>query len=98
MLLPEASPALVQEAGSSSAVAPVAARTLRVPRAKTRLHPLNPLSAALLQPPPHVDWAAAFSDASLPLCVDVGCGYGELVLMQSEANAGTNYLPRHRPA
>lgn len=57
---------------------------LRVPRAKTRLHPINPLSAGVLLPPARLDWPALLSDTTLPLHVDIGCAYGELALLLAE--------------
>jgi tRNA (guanine-N7-)-methyltransferase len=65
---------------------------LRVPRAKTRLHPLNPLSPEALQPPPRVEWTSQFSNPALPMHLDVGCGYGELLLSLSEQDATVNRL------
>ena len=76
------------------------ATTLRVPRAKTRLH-VNPLSPELLcLPPPTPDWPEAVSDASLPLHLDLGCAYGELSLLLAERDGRTNRVGvdlRERP-
>jgi len=51
----------------------------RVPRARTRLH-VNPLSPELLLPPAAPHWAALLAQPELPLHLDFGCAYGELVL------------------
>ena len=64
---------------------------VRVPRAKTRLH-VNPLSPALLATPTAPHWEGLVSDASLPLHLDLGCAYGELVLALADLDAGVNFV------
>lgn len=57
-------------------------------KVRVRQH-VNPLRAEYLQPLGPIDWGAAFSDPSLPLVVDLGCGPGRfLLLLQRRAAAG----------
>jgi tRNA (guanine-N7-)-methyltransferase len=64
---------------------------LRVPRAKTRLH-VNPLSPELMQPPSVPRWPELLADSSLPLALDLGCGYGELALQLSLRMPEINFV------
>lgn len=72
---------------------------LRVPRARTRLH-MNPLSPELLQAPALPDWPRLVSDIQLPLHLDVGTAYGELVLELAALDSSRNFAGvdlRERP-
>lgn len=63
----------------------------RVPRARTRLH-VNPLSPELLLPPSTPDWPALLALPELPLHLDFGCAYGELVLGLAKREPDRNFV------
>lgn len=61
---------------------------LQIGRTRVRQH-VNPLRDEYRQPTQPIDWAQAFQDPSLPLILDLGCGYGRFLLLLNK---------RHREA
>ncbi|XP_028765019.1 uncharacterized protein LOC114723049 [Neltuma alba] len=54
---------------------------------------VNPLSSSFSVPTQAPDWNQVFSDPTLPLMVDIGCGSGRLLLWLAKRNPGVrNYL------
>lgn len=62
-------------------------------RVRVRQH-VNPLRREFMTPTPPPDWNAIFEDASKPLVVDLGCGYGRFLLLteHKQRDQGFNYL------
>lgn len=64
----------------------------QVPSVRIRQH-ANPLRANLQIPTKPLPWTDIFSDPTLPLWVDAGCGSGRFVLLSAKRNiAKFNYL------
>jgi tRNA (guanine-N7-)-methyltransferase len=59
--------------------------------ARFRQH-VNPLKRELQVPAEPLDWSSAFTDPSLPLILDVGCGYGRFLLAFVNNVPGYNAL------
>ncbi len=55
---------------------------MQVEGIRVRQH-VNPLKRELQLPLPPQDWAAIYSDVTLPLVVDVGCGSGRFLMALS---------------
>lgn len=55
---------------------------------------VNPLRADFQRPTPPPDWAAVYSDPTLPLVIDIGSGYGRFLLLLQRHNPDrpVNYL------
>ncbi|GIL64664.1 hypothetical protein Vafri_18575 [Volvox africanus] len=62
-------------------------------KTRVRQH-VNPLRRDYQEPTAAPDWAAVFSDPSLPLALDIGSGYGRflLLLQRNNPNQQVNYL------
>lgn len=59
--------------------------------ARFRQH-VNPLKRELQVPAEPLDWSSTFADPSLPLILDVGCGYGRFLLAFVNNMPGYNAL------
>jgi tRNA (guanine-N7-)-methyltransferase len=59
--------------------------------ARFRQH-VNPLKRELQVPAEPLDWSSTFADPSLPLILDVGCGYGRFLLAFVSNMPGYNAL------
>ncbi|OMO85825.1 tRNA (guanine-N-7) methyltransferase [Corchorus olitorius] len=54
---------------------------------------VNPLSSSFSAPAPVPDWSEVFSDPTLPLMVDIGCGSGRFLIWLAKQNPDSqNYL------
>ncbi|GLI71109.1 hypothetical protein VaNZ11_016182 [Volvox africanus] len=62
-------------------------------KTRVRQH-VNPLRRDYQEPTAPPDWAAVFTDPSLPLALDIGSGYGRflLLLQRNNPNQQVNYL------
>ena len=61
-------------------------------RVRQHVNPLSSRNQALVPAPP---WAQLFDDATLPLCLDLGCGSGRFLLALAEKEAGAAAPPRN---
>jgi tRNA (guanine-N7-)-methyltransferase len=52
----------------------------------------NPFSKAFATLPTRIDFPAVYEQPALPLCLDIGCARGGLVLKQAERNSTCNWL------
>lgn len=59
--------------------------------ARFRQH-VNPLKRELQVPAEPLEWSSAYEDPSLPLILDIGCGYGRFLLALANAMPGYNGL------
>lgn len=53
---------------------------------------VNPLKRELQIPAQPLDWEAVYQDPTLPLLVDIGCGYGRFLLAHLSSTPGYNGL------
>ncbi len=61
--------------------------------ARVRVHQhVNPLAPFYRQSPEPIDLSNAFTNASLPLLLDIGCARGRFLLKMAEIDATHNYL------
>lgn len=61
--------------------------------ARVRVHQhVNPLSPYYRQTPEPIDLDKVFTDASLPLHLDIGCARGRFILRMAMAEPGWNFL------